>query len=219
MSRGFGKVAKLARRQAVLDDGDLMERARAKAGGNLQLAERLGLDQSSTSRWGRVRPIPRKYRSTIEDYVAGSPAAVPSSELLYVGLLRGLRAQLLHAIESIDRAISEPKTSRNVPERPGQGPCHPSEVVALPAEVTEHSYRRRLNQIADRATDLIPRDEERRTFRLRVDQLARDATIRPDLDGFERNPRTLITFVTQRYPLVQIRRTVSDFPDPEVVKP
>lgn len=104
-------MARLASSQAALDDGELMERARAKAGGNAELAAKLGVDQTSTSRWGRVRPIPRKYRSTIEDYLVGAPAIALPQDSVYLGILHGLRAQLFHAIESIDRVIEKDATA------------------------------------------------------------------------------------------------------------
>jgi hypothetical protein len=69
-------------------DRQLAAAAKKKAGGPGKLAELLGLGKSAVSGWGRIRPIPRNTRKTLENYVVTGQISV-----------------------SVDQAVDVPKTA------------------------------------------------------------------------------------------------------------
>jgi hypothetical protein len=193
--------------EKLLRDGELMEQARRKAGSKAALAAAFGVSQSSTSRWGRERGIPRHMRPRIEAYVGGRPVLEmePVAPTTANPLLE-LRRLLHQALGVIDQTLAgwaeRPDQTRPQVACQGQNGALPS----LPSDVADHAYRHRLTQLALRAAELIADDEERRLFRARVGAWARDVKTRPDLNPFEDDLKAFIDFAAAKYPVVELTR-------------
>lgn len=92
-------------------DRELVEKAKEKAGGNAELARIVHVDESTTSKWGQTRPIPRHARTWLLQYIHDSdvsiaavrePASVyGSSSTRRDDAVEGLSPAVAHLLEFI----------------------------------------------------------------------------------------------------------------------